>query len=348
MQIVPQIKIALVGFGLSSKIFHLPFILHSNKFQLVAVISSKPEEVHAQLPQVAVFGNLEEMLKKMDIDLVVISSPNHTHYELAKICLQYNKHMIVEKPFVTNSAAAEELINIAQEKKLILCAYQNRRWDGPILLWRKLMNENIFGDIYQCNLQFNRYRPIAKKTKWKELALEGSGLWFDLGPHLIDHAINFFGIPDTVQADIAIQRADAVVDDYFDVTLTYGNTKVILHSSSVALTELAHIQVYGDKASYICYNVDEQESKLSNPKLSDTMASNKALLTINNEGVIKSIDLDVPTGNYQIFYNKIYDAIIHGAEPPISNTDMLNNIRLLELAMESSKTGQKLSLDFLR
>ncbi len=351
-----KIKVAIIGFGLSGSTFHAPFLIHSSQFSLVAVVSSKKAHLAALLPTVPVFADIEELLNsQMSVDLVIVTTPNHTHYEISKIALQNDKHVVVEKPFVLKPAQAQELLALAKQKNLILCSYQNRRWDGPIVALKKLIMAGIFGDIYQCDLHFDRYRPQVKKTKWKELnSVDGAGSLYDLGPHLIDHALAFFGWPEYLQADITKQRPDADVDDYFHLNLSYGKTRVILHSSSVILGDVPSIQVHGDKASFICYGLDEQEENLSHfwqqpagnlSAIVDQPAKNKAILRTYENSVITDATVEIATGNYQNYYEAIYKAIQGIAPPPISAEDMLNNVRLIDLAYLSNKSGQRIKLD---
>ncbi len=348
MIINKRINTAIIGFGLSGSIFHAPFLSSSPAFNLIAVVSSNLLKVQSQLPLVKVFATMETMLANVDVDLVIIATPNHTHYEFAKIALNYHKHVVVEKPFVLAVNQAEELIQLALNKQRILCTYQNRRWDGSILKLKTLFEEGIFGNIYQCNFHFDRYRPQVKKTKWKEFNIEGSGSLYDLGPHLIDHALCFFGWPDTVQADMAIQRKGAQAIDYFHLVLTYNKIKVILHSSSVILGDVPHLQVHGDNANFIYYGIDPQEARLINlinKTISLEKELNHGMLRIYKNGQIKDRELIIEVGDYQQFYNQLSAAINGQVEPPVSSADMLNNVKLIDFALKSFTLGKKLAIN---
>lgn len=347
-----KIKVAIVGFGLSGEIFHAPFIVTSANFELVAVVCSRRERVIAQFPWVQVFATVTEMLAGITVDLVVIASPNQTHYDIAKICLEHSKHVVIEKPWVLTSAHAQELILLAQQTNRIVCAYQNRRWDGPAMMLNQLLTEQVFGEIYQCEFHFDRYRPIAHQIKWKEMNVSGAGSLYDLGPHLIDHALRFFGRPDSIQADLAVQRKTAGVTDYFHILLTYGTMRVLLHSSSVMLSATPHIQVHGEKASYVCYNLDPQEKNLLAQKnypqssIARIQCQQDVIWNIE-DGKINQTPLQIPAGDYQNYYEQLHQAILGHAEQPISQSDMLDNVRLIELAIESHNSARKIKFTSL-
>ncbi len=351
MMIEKKINVAIIGFGLAGEIFHAPFITKSLNFDLVAIVSSQREKILAQFTNVRVFDSTQDMLRNAEVELVVIASPNHTHYELAKLCLQYNKHVVIDKPWVLNTAHAQELIALARQKNRVLCAYQNRRWDGPVLTLRELLQQGVFGEIHQCEFHFDRYRPTVQKTRWKEADISGSVL-YDLGPHLFDHALTLFGWPDSLQADLAMQRRATEIIDYFHIVLGYGAMRVILHSGSVILGETPHIQVYGEKASYICYSMDEQENNLrrqknyplSNPIVIDKSTPDPDRLCVIEEGNIRQTPLIPMVDNYQQYYDQLYTALITHTPPPVSYDDMLNNVRLIDLAFESYHSGRKLDL----
>jgi scyllo-inositol 2-dehydrogenase (NADP+) len=342
MTTLKKFKVGIVGFGLSGSTLHAPFILNISGFDLVGVVSSNPEKVALQLPQAQVFKSLEEMLRNIDIDLVVITTPNHTHYELTKTCLKQNKHVVVEKPFVLKVDQANELIELAKQKNIILCTYQNRRWDSAALTLKKLLSDGVLGNIYQCNIHFDRYRPTVKKIKWKELNIEGAGTLYDISPHLLDHALCFFGMPNSIQADVTTQRKNAEVTDYFHISLTYGKTKVILHSSSVVLGDVPHMQAHGDKGSYICYSMAGDEK--CNLNLPVGATQNQTILRLNEGNAIRNIDLKIEATNYQPYYEQIHAAVAGIDAQPVSFADMLNNVRLMELAIESANTGQRIYL----
>ena len=168
---------------------------------------------------------------------------------MSKQCLLAGKNLIVEKPFVTAIADGEELIKLAHTNNLLLSVYHNRSWDNGFLTLKSLLPQ--LGDIYLYEAYFDRFRPIVQTDRWKEKPAPGSGLLYDLGSHLIDQAINLFGMPDAIFADIAMQRQNAKVADYFNLTLFYANRRVVLGSSSMIAGNRPALAAYGNQGSYV-------------------------------------------------------------------------------------------------
>src|SRR5438552_2473859 len=173
-------------------------------------------------------GTLDELLERSD--LVVVATPNTTHFEIAAAALKAGKHVVIDKPFAVTVNEADELVALGKKRKRVLTAFHNRRWDGDFLTVRKVLPQ--LGDVLLCEANWDRFRPAIKQG-WREEPEPGSGLLSDLGPHLIDQALQLFGMPDAISADILAQRAGAVVDDYFELTLHYGARRICLRSSSL-------------------------------------------------------------------------------------------------------------------
>ena len=215
-----KIRVGLVGYGLAGKVFHAPLIRACERMELAAVMTSR------DVPGAA--GSLEELLERSD--LVVVASPNESHFPIAKAALEAGKHVVVDKPLALNEVEADELIEVGRKAGRLLTVFHNRRWDSDFLTVRKLMSE--LGEIALFEAHWDRFRPAIKQG-WREEPREGSGLLSDLAPHMIDQALLLFGTPDAVQADIAAQRDGAQVDDYFDLTLFYDRMRVRLCASTL-------------------------------------------------------------------------------------------------------------------
>ncbi|MGB1239056.1 MAG: Gfo/Idh/MocA family oxidoreductase, partial [Pseudomonadales bacterium] len=192
-----MIKVAVVGYGLSATVFHLPFLLHSEQYQIVAVSSSQRDAVLEQYPEVEVYGDAQSMIEQCDAQLVVITAPNVVHHDLARTALEVGKHVVLEKPMTVTSEQALELSRLAEQEKLILSVYHNRRWDGDFLTIQQLINSGELGQIKVFNSNFDRFRPQIR-DRWRELPGAGTGVLYDLGSHLIDQTLCLFGDPQAV------------------------------------------------------------------------------------------------------------------------------------------------------
>lgn len=305
-----MIKVGIIGFGKSAKIFHLPSLkILADKFTVTAFLSSQEELIRKEYPNAKVYSEIENFLNDPQIDLVIITSPNHLHYEQAKASLIAGKHVIIEKPFVVHPEDGEELINIAKTKNLKLSVYHNRRWDKGFLSAQELINNNSLGDIYHYETHFDRWRPEATDNWRNNLGL-GSGLLYDLGSHLIDQALFLFGEPDEIIADLDIQRPNSKSIDYFHLIFKYkSKMRAILHASCLTQNPGNHITVHGSKGTFIEKDLDPQENNLA-----------KGL---------------APT-SYQNFYKQMAEAISENASVPVEANTALSVIKIIHKILQTA------------
>ncbi|MDM5189247.1 oxidoreductase [Bacillus sp. DX4.1] len=340
-----KIGVGIVGYGFSSTTFHIPLLQTIGDYDIRAIVSSKEEIVKQALPTVQVVGTIEELVKRDDIDLVVITSPNTTHFSYVKEAILHGKHVVVEKPFVVSTREGEELITLAKEHDVIVSVYHNRRFDNDFLTIKKLIGEKQIGNVYTYEAHFDRFRPHVR-DRWREKNLPGSGILYDLGSHLIDQALHLFGKPDAVSADVVKQRPGAETDDYFHVVLHYDVKRVILHSSSYVKHAGPHFNVHGDKGSIVKYGMDSQEEQLkAGKKPGDTgygedSENNYAMLETEEE----VIHIPTEVGCYEMYYKEMKDSILNGVQPPVTAEEGLQVIRIIQAAIESSEKGKVISL----
>jgi len=223
-----KIQTAIVGYGLSGQAFHAPFLHVHDGFQLNKVVERNRTDSKKAYPYVEVVKNLGFILDDPEIDMVVICTPNVYHYEQTKKCLEAGKHVVIEKPFMPTAKECDEIIELAESKGLQLFVYHNRRWDGDFQTIQKVYRSGVLGDIQYFEAHFDRWAPERTRATWRDEDNPGSGVLFDLGPHLIDQALTLFGNPDYLMADIQSQRKGSMVDDYFKINLFYPETEVVL------------------------------------------------------------------------------------------------------------------------
>ncbi|MBC6972875.1 oxidoreductase [Bacillus sp. Xin] len=340
-----KIGVGIVGFGFSSTTFHIPLLQTIDEFDIRAIVSSKEEVVKEALSTVQVVRTIGELVKRDDIDLVVITSPNTTHFPFVKEAILHGKHVVVEKPFVVSIEEGEELIRLAKEHNVFVSVYHNRRFDNDFLTIKKLIEEKQIGNVYAYEAHFDRFRPHVR-DRWREKNLPGSGILYDLGSHLIDQALRLFGKPDAISADVVKQRPGAETDDYFHVVLHYGFKRVILHSSSYVKHAGPHFSVHGDKGSIVKYGMDSQEEQLKlgmkpgSAGYGEDSESNFAILETEDE--VKRIPTEV--GCYEMYYKGIRNSIVSGAPVPVTAEEGLQVIRVIQAVIESSETGRVISL----
>lgn len=205
-------NVAVVGYGMSAKVFHLPLIQVVPEFKLYTIVQRNPQpnddagKDHAGIES---YRSSEEMVKDPAVDVVVVTTIPTSHFELCKLALEHGKHVVVEKPFMPTSKEAEELIAIAKKHHRLLTVYQNRRWDTDFLTLSELLKEGTLGRVVEFETHFDRHRPGAPAghTTWKAKSLPGGGAAYDLGTHLIDQVVITFGLPERVTGFVGSQRA---------------------------------------------------------------------------------------------------------------------------------------------
>lgn len=335
------IRTGLVGFGLGGSVFHAPLLLAEPRLHLAAVATSRHEQLAAAVPG-AESVTTDELLAREDLDLIVISSPSGTHFDIAHAALSRGRHVVVDKPFAVHTHEANTLIELAEKQGVVLSVFQNRRWDNDFLTVRQLVESGELGTIYSFESHFDRYRPQIKPG-WRELEEPGSGTLYDLGAHLIDQAIVLFGMPDAVTADIGTQRREAKAVDFFHIVLRYGRMRAILHNSTVVRMPGPRFAVHGDRGSFLKHGLDSQEDALKAglrpgmPGWGHDAPEHHGTL-MDAEGRKRS----VPTlhGAYENYYAGIAGAILNGEPPPVHPGDSRDGLRIIEAALRSSREGR--------
>ncbi|MGJ8667157.1 MAG: Gfo/Idh/MocA family oxidoreductase [Patiriisocius sp.] len=335
------IQAALCSFGMSGQVFHAPFIEVHPGFKLYGVYERTKNLAQEKYPNVKTFRSLDEMLLDKNIDFVVVNTPNITHFEYTKKCIEAGKHVIVEKPFTVTAAEAKQLILLAEKHNVKLSVYHNRRWDSDFKTVQKIIENKILGKIVEAELRFDRYSPSLSTKAHKESPTEGVGGLYDLGSHIIDQTLYLFGMPISVSATLDNFRADSKVDDYFDLKLKYNSHYVTLKSSYFVLEPLPAFSVHGKNGSFIKSRADVQEATLQKniqPNSSDwgiEPDSEKGLLHIIKDGNSVKKYIVSEKGDYSIFYEEMYHAIQNNAPLPVSAEEGMNVIKIIEAAVKS-------------
>ena len=344
------IKTALLSYGMSGKLFHAPLLHTHPGFQFYAIWERSKNLAQERYPDVKTFRDLDELLNEPEVELVVVNTPNYTHYEYTKKALEAGKHVVVEKPFVVNAEEGEELIALAKEKGLLLSVYHNRRFDSDFKSIRKIVQEEWLGKIVEAEFHFDRYKEDLSPKQHKETPGPGTGALYDLGSHLIDQALQLFGWPQAVFGDIRIVRSVSQVDDYFEVLLYYPDLRVRLHSSYLVREPLPGYILHGTKGSFIKEKTNIQEEALEKEILPNTSdwglepEHQKGLLHTEREGEIIKQHVPSPKGNYNDYFTGIYNAIREGASNPVTADDGLAVVRIILAAFRSSREKRVIDL----
>ncbi len=344
-----KIKAALLSYGMSGRVFHAPFIdLHPN-MELVGSWERSKELIQQDYPNVKSYPSLESVLSDDTVDLIIVNTPTATHFEYAEKALQANKNVVVEKAFTTTVEEAVQLKNLALEKGRVLSVFQNRRWDSDFRTVRQIIESGVLGEIVQVTIAFDRYSPGPSPKVHKEIPSPGSGIVKDLGPHLIDQAIVLFGMPDSVFADIAITRPFSKVDDYFEILLFYPTFRVRLLSSYYVKEPLPSYVVHGTNGSFLKSRGDVQEQRLlkGEKPVGDwgrEPDGEKGLLHIGIDGKNSKELVETLPGDYRIYYDELYHALVSEKEIPVSADDGIRVMQIIEAATISNQEMRTVNL----
>ncbi len=348
------IKVGLAAFGMSGSVFHAPFLKAHPKFRLTKIVERTKTLSRTNYPEAIIVRSVDELINDSGIDLVVVNTPDSTHYEYTRKALLAGKHVIVEKPFTTTVKEAEELVEIAGKSGLALSVFQNRRWDADFLTVKEILNKKMLGNLVEFESTFARYRNFIKPDTWKESGNLGGGLTYNLGAHLIDQAVELFGMPEAIFATIATLRKGGMVDDYFMIHLLRPRMnpkiKVTLKASYLMCEPEPRFILHGTEGSFIKYGVDNQEEALISGKLPTGAGWGKdkkhqwGTLHTCTQGKVQRYPYPNVPGNYEGFYNNIYEHIAGKAPLLTSGKDNIRIIKLIEAAYRSQKENAVITL----
>ncbi|WP_144980215.1 oxidoreductase [Halomonas sp. C22] len=343
------INVGLVGYGFASKTFHAPLIQAVPGLELVAVSSSDASKVTADLPQVAVERETLALCQRKDLDLIVIPTPNDTHFPLAKAALAAGKHVVVDKPFTVTLSEARQLKALAADKECLLSVFHNRRWDSDFLTVKALLAEGTLGRVTGFESRFDRFRPEVR-DRWREKAAPGGGIWYDLGPHLLDQACELFGMPHAILLEIGARRDAAHADDDFLALLEYDDCRVSLSAGTLVAEPTPRYRLHGTLGSYVKMGLDPQEARLKagetpTPHWGQDIPGTLTLREGHGEDA-PLVSHEHPTlpGDYLAYYQGVADAIRQQAPLPVSVEDALRSMTLLEAGLDSHRQRRWIAL----
>ena len=339
-----MIEVGLVGFGLAGRAFHAPVIRAVPGLHLAAIVQRSGTEAAEKYPDIRIARSIDELLSIREIRLVVIATPNETHYPFARQCLEAGRDVVVDKPFTTSLEDAVSLVQLAKHAKRLLTVYQNRRYDGDFQAIRQLVEAGTLGRILRFETAYDRFRPQFKPSAWREAARPGSGILFDIAPHLIDHAFVLFGLPEAVTADVRIERENALADDAFDIMLHYSNgMRAVLRSSILAAAPRPRFVLLGTRGSFVKQTFDPQEMNLRRGYIPEDKPwgfepeVDWGVLTVPAGESFERRRIPSAACDYRDYYSNVRDTLLGRATQAVSPESALDVMRILELARASSQ-----------
>jgi predicted dehydrogenase len=341
-----NIRVGVIGFGLAGRIFHAAVIAATPGLELACIVQRHGEEAAQAHPCVPICRSIEEMLRDSSIRLVTVATPSYAHFENALECLRAGRNVIIDKPFALTSDEARQLIDEAREHGVLVTAYQNRRWDGDFVTLRQVLASGALGRVVSYESHFDRFREAPRLDVWRESGGPGGGILFDLGPHLIDQATVLFGNPESVWADVRIDRDGGAVDDAFDILLKFDGVTALLRSTLTAVAPGPRFVVHGTKGSFVKWGLDPQEdalkagAKFSATGFGEEPESQWGELHIAGKSVQK---IKTAAGDYRGIYANVRDAMLGTAKLEVTPEQAWRTTRLIELARLSSGEGRRIA-----
>ncbi len=346
-----MINTGIIGFGLSGRVFHAPFIHSHPGFRLLKINERHHQYSQEIYPYVKIVRDYKNLLTDNSIDLIVVATPNIYHYPMSRECLLAGKHVVIEKPFTPSSGEAEELIRLSVKSGKKIFVYHNRRWDGDFLTIRKIISEGILGKIKHYEAHFDRFSPELKPDAWRDRDLPGGGILYDLGAHLIDQALCLFGYPEEVLANIRSERNGSPVDDSFDLKLLYHDKEIVLKAGMMVRNPGPRFIIKGTKAIFTKDGIDPQEALL---KAGEMPVSNDwgkednsfwGKLEPLQGSSPETVRIATENGNYMSFYNNVYEVLTRNSPVLVSPEEARDVIFIIEKAFESNQKKQTIKLN---
>ena len=355
-----EIGVAIIGFGLAGRVFHAPFVSAVPGLRLEAIVQRSDNAAAKAWPNARILRSAEEAFRDRQVDLIVVATPNETHFGLAKAALEAGKHVVIDKPFASTSVEAKELISLALSRGLIVAPFHNRRWDGDFLTLKKLLAEGVLGRVVTFESHFDRFRPMPREGTWKETPGPMNGLLMDLAPHLLDQALDLFGAPKTILASVRRDRDVTEIEDAWDVTLEFDGVRAYCRSTMVAAEPSPRFLVHGTHGSFRKLGLDPQEPALVAGATVPPVGSSEVWLEEEKEAWGETVVAPDPAqpgdlvrttvrtepGDYRGFYASVRDAVTGAGTLAVPSEAGYQVSKLIELARESSREGRTLKVNF--
>jgi scyllo-inositol 2-dehydrogenase (NADP+) len=334
---------SLLSYGMSGEVFHAPLLAVHPGFALKSVLQRSSTKAKEHYPEVQVVRHPDDIFLDKEVELVIVNTPNETHFDFASRALLAGKHVVVEKPFTNTSSEAKKLIDLARQCGKTLTVFQSRRWDGAFITLRSVLASGVLGKIVEFEAHYDRFRNYIAAQTWKEEPGPGSGILYNLGSHLLDQVLILFGSPSFVDARMGIQRPNGKVDDFYDVRLEYPGLNVIVKSSYLVCEPGPFYSVHGVNGSFVKFGIDPQEEALKQHQIPGTPGWGTepdqywGKIVTEVKGVRREERIETQPGNYLGFYQNIYESIREGKPLAVTAGQAMKIIQLIEAAIQSNR-----------
>ncbi|GCE13812.1 Gfo/Idh/MocA family oxidoreductase [Tengunoibacter tsumagoiensis] len=343
------LRVAVIGYGNAGATFHAPLIASTAGMQVAAIVTGNPERqqvARQHFPDALIYTQVQELWDHAsEYDLAVIATPNQSHYPLGLAALEAGLPVIIDKPLAGTIAEAEQLLAKSQATGKMLTVFQNRRWDGDFLTIKRLIQQKTLDSITRFESRFERYRAQPRPNAWRESAdpSAAGGLLYDIGSHLIDQALQLFGQPVSVYAEMDQRRPQAQIDDDSFVALRFANgVRAHLWMSLVARRPGPRFRLIGLRGTYEKWGLDPQENALKagqRPGHTNWGQEPRELwgTLLCDQGLTFDGQIETLPGSYEDYYAHIHSTLKNGAPPPVDPADAIAVLRIIEAAQRSAR-----------
>ena len=338
-----MIRAGLIGFGLGGRVFHAPLLSSDEGLELAAIVERNSNHAADRYPGITTYRTIDAMLADSSLGLIVVTTPNDSHFEYARQALEAGKNVVVDKPMCVSSAEIAQLMKLAAARSVMLAPFHSRRWDSDFLTLKKLLQDGPLGRLVHFESNMDRWRPApTARMPWKNDPAQG-GLLLDLGTHLADQPLALFGNPEAVDAEIKRERDGEGANDCFTLRLRYPGMTVVVSANTLSTLERPRYHLRGTKGNYWKRGVDPQEAALSRvTRVGDgpwgqEPTADWGTLCVDVDGGQVTRPIEPIPGDYRLYYANVRDALLGKGPTPVSALAAWRVARLLEWAAESAE-----------
>jgi predicted dehydrogenase len=347
-----MIRAGLIGFGLGGRVFHAPLLSSVDGLELAAIVERTTNHAAERYPGIVTYRTLDAMLADSSLSLIVVTTPNDSHFQYARQAIEAGKHVVVDKPMCLTSAEIAELIELAAARGVMLAPFHSRRFDSDFLTLQKLLQEQPLGRLVYFESNMDRWRPApTARMPWKNDPAQG-GLLLDLGTHLADQPLALFGNPEAVDANIKRERDGEGANDSFTLRLRYPRFTAVVSANTLSAMERPRYHLRGTRGNYLKRGIDPQEAALSKvTRIADgpwgqEPAALWGTLAVDVDGGMVTRPIEPIPGDYRLYYAAVRDALLGKGPAPVSAVAAWSVARLLEWAEESSEKRREIVCDW--
>ena len=348
-----MVRAGLIGFGLGGRVFHAPLLSSVEDIELAAIFERTTNHAAERYPGITTYRTLDDLLADSSLSLIVVTTPNDSHFEYARDAIEAGKHVVVDKPMCVSSSEIADLIKLASARGVMLAPFHSRRWDSDFLTLQRLIQEGPLGRLVYFESNIDRWRPSpAARMPWKNDPAQG-GLLLDLGTHLADQPLALFGNPQSVHADITRERDGEGANDSFTLRLRYPGFTVVVSANTLSTLERPRYHLRGTRGNYVKHGIDPQEAALSkitrigNEPWGHEAPADWGMLAVDVDGGMVTRPIEPIPGDYRLFYAAVRNAIVgRNHQGPVSALAAWRVARLLEWSVESSEKRCEVACDW--